>query len=164
MRTKQFGQCDLIRPLSQKFGIGYYFDGENPQFMDAFEVAVLQSEAEQNRQAEQAAKQQRQEHDERLKAIEQQRLEEIVPDDAKAVIVAETAINNTPEAITGDYVIVDYSEKALAVFGDTRAIKDRLKAWGGRFNPKLTHEGQKKAGWIFSKSKEQEVKNLLTVK
>ena len=45
LRTKQFGQCDLVRPLSQKFGIGYYFDDENPQFMDAFEVAVLQGEA-----------------------------------------------------------------------------------------------------------------------
>jgi hypothetical protein len=59
---------------------------------------------------------------------------------------------------------VDYSEKALAVFGDTKPVKDQLKALGGRFNPKLTHEGTKKAGWIFSKSKEQEVKNLLTVK
>jgi hypothetical protein len=46
LRTKTFVQCDLIRPLSQKFGIGYYVDDENPQFMDAFEVAVLQSEAE----------------------------------------------------------------------------------------------------------------------
>ncbi|MDR2691443.1 MAG: fusion protein, partial [Dysgonamonadaceae bacterium] len=64
LRTKQFGQCDLIRPLSQKFGIGYYFNDENPEFMDAFEVAVLRSEAEQNKQAEQAAKQQRQERDE----------------------------------------------------------------------------------------------------
>jgi hypothetical protein len=43
-------------------------------------------------------------------------------------------------------------------------VKDLLKALGGRFNPKLTHEGGKRAGWIFSKSKEQEIKNLLTVK
>jgi hypothetical protein len=35
---------------------------------------------------------------------------------------------------------------------------------GGRFNPKLTHEGEKKAGWIFSKSKENELNNLLTFK
>jgi hypothetical protein len=63
-----------------------------------------------------------------------------------------------------DFLIVDYSQKALAVFGDTRPIKDQLKALGGRFNPKLTHEGEKKAGWIFSKSKEQEIRNLLTIK
>jgi hypothetical protein len=83
LRTKQFGYCDLIRPLSQKFGIGYYFDDENPQFMDAFEVVVLQSEAEQ------AAKQERQERDEQLKATGRERLEAIVPADVKAVIVAE---------------------------------------------------------------------------
>jgi hypothetical protein len=74
------------------------------------------------------------------------------------------ATNATPTAITGDFVIVDYSLKALALFGDTRPIKDKLKALGGRFNPKLAHEGTKKAGWIFSKSKEQELRNLLTIK
>jgi hypothetical protein len=72
LRTKQFGQCDLIRPLSQKFGIGYYFDDENPQFMDAFEVAVLRSEAGQNKQAKQEAKQQQEERNEQLKAIGRQ--------------------------------------------------------------------------------------------
>jgi hypothetical protein len=59
---------------------------------------------------------------------------------------------------------VDYSEKALAVFGDTRAIKDRLMALGGRFNPKLSHNDGKSAGWIFSKTKEQELRDLLTIK
>jgi hypothetical protein len=275
LRTKTFGQCDLIRPLSQKFGIGYYFDDENPQFMDAFEVAVLRSEAEQNRQAEQAARHQQEEHDERLKTIGRQRLEAIIPEDAKAVIVAELhedesdgmtdyygyctqrkvilgfsnhtkdlfsemrkyaanfnetaylAENNekyehrekytggegyylgeskyygwsvskksyfrdresilnafaltagdeanvyvkvqtdakaTPETVSGDFIIVDYSEKALAVFGDTRPIKDRLKALGGRFNPKLMHNEKKQAGWIFSKTKKNDLRNLLTVK
>jgi hypothetical protein len=243
--------------------------------MDAFEVAVLRSEAEQNKQAEQAAKQQRQERDEQLKTIGRQRLEAIVPADAKAVIVAElhenesdsmtdyygyrtqrmvilgfsthtrdlfpemrkvatnfeetahlaiengkyehrekysmgagyylgeskyhgwiiqkerlygsreqsieryaltagteanicvkvrTEADRAKEAVTGDFVIVDYSEKALAVFGDTKPVKDELKALGGRFNPKLNHEGTKRAGWIFSKVREQEVRNLLTVK
>jgi len=65
---------------------------------------------------------------------------------------------------TTDFLIVDYSQKALAIFGDTRPMKEKLKALGGRFNPKLTHEGTKKAGWIFSKSKEQELRNLLNIK
>jgi hypothetical protein len=72
--------------------------------------------------------------------------------------------HSVSETTAGDFLIVDYSEKALAVFGDTRPIKEDLKALGGRFNPKLTHESEKKAGWIFSKSKEQQVRNLLTVK
>lgn len=57
--------------------------------------------------------------------------------------------------------IVDYSEKALAVFGDTKPIKEELSALGGRFNPKLTYEGEKKAGWIFSKSKREQLEKLL---
>jgi hypothetical protein len=275
LRTKKFGQCDLILPLSRKFGIGYYFDDVNPQFMDTFKVAILHSEAEQNAQAEQEAKQREQAHREQLETTGRERLQKLVPDDAKAVIIAElreddsnpmtdyfgynivrtvilgfsnhtkylfsemrkyaanfdetaylteknkdyehrdkyaggdgyylgksaygwivkktrycvdkesiirafalnagdeanicvkvgkTAITDVPEAITGDFIIVDYSEKAIAIFGDTKPVKDQLMALGGRFNPKLTHEGQKKAGWIFSKSKKQELNDLLTVK
>lgn len=51
----------------------------------------------------------------------------------------------------GSFKIVDYSEKAFAVVGDTREIKDTLKQHGGRFNPSLTVGGSKCAGWIFSK-------------
>lgn len=56
---------------------------------------------------------------------------------------------------------MDYSEKAIAVFGDTKPVKDALHAFGGRFNARLTHDGQKKAGWIFQKTKEDEVRRLL---
>ena len=70
--------------------------------------------------------------------------------------------SETPAAITGDFIIVDYSEKAIAVFGDTRPIKDYLNALGGRYNSKLTYQNEKRAGWVFSKTKEQEVRNLLT--
>jgi len=72
--------------------------------------------------------------------------------------------NKAEQAVTDDFIIVDYSEKALAVFGDTRPIKDRLLAIGGRFNTRLTHNGEKRAGWVFPKSKEQELRNLLTIK
>lgn len=58
--------------------------------------------------------------------------------------------NKEAEGI-GAFKIVDYSEKAFAVVGDTREIKDTLKQHGGRFNPSLTVGGSKCAGWIFSK-------------
>jgi hypothetical protein len=274
LRTRKFGQCDLIRPLSEKFGIGYYYDDGNPQFMDAFEVLALYSEAEYKAREEQEARQKEQERDEQLQAIGRERLKTLIPENAKAVIVAElhenesdsmtdyygystqrtviigfsnhtrdlfsemrknasnftetaylatenkeyehrekysmgdgyylgeskyggwtvskeriydrekfierfapvasdeanicvkvqAATNDTPKAVTGDFIIVDYSEKAIAVFGDTKPVKDQLKALGGRFNPKLSHEGGKQAGWIFSKSQEQELRNLLTIK
>jgi hypothetical protein len=275
LRTHRFGQCDLIRPLSEKFGIGYYYDDENPQFMDAFEVAVLRSEAEQAEKTEMEEMREEQERREQLKATGKERLQTLIPEDAKAVIIAELHEDDsdpmtdyfgyhtartvilgfsthtkdlfsemrryaanfegtahlaeenkeyehrekysmgagyylgksrhsgwsvkkekfygerertveryaliagdeanicvkdqaeataTHEAVTGDFMIVDYSEKALAVFGDTKPVKDRLKALGGRFNPKLTHGGTKQAGWIFSKSKERELNSLLIIK
>ncbi len=66
------------------------------------------------------------------------------------------------EAVTVEGLeMVDYSEKAVAVFGDTKAIKEQLKELGGRFNPSLNYNGEKRAGWIFSKKKADEVRNLM---
>lgn len=42
--------------------------------------------------------------------------------------------------------IVNYSEKSIAVIGDTKGIKEQLKSAKGRFNPRLSCG----AGWIFS--------------
>jgi len=50
--------------------------------------------------------------------------------------------------------IVDYSERAFAVIGETKQIKDLLQSLGGSFN-KWLKCGE---GWIFSK------KHLSTVK
>lgn len=66
------------------------------------------------------------------------------------------------EAVTVEGLeIVDYSEKAIAVFGDTKAVKDQLKELGGRFNPSLNYDGEKRAGWIFSKKQADKVKELI---
>ena len=50
--------------------------------------------------------------------------------------------------------IVDYSEKAIAVIGDTKPLKDVLKSLGGKFNFRLKCG----AGWIFPKTKIDEVR------
>ena len=235
--TKAMDRTDIINPLSKKFGIGRYYDDVKPEFMDAFEVAILL------------------------------RFTEIFPEDAQAVIVArlkqdesdmqtdyfasstqrtvilgfsthkrdifsemrkhaehfeETAYLsefnqdyehrekysmgagyylgeskyhgwiiekvpvydrdrtteefayiagnedniriNKPDGTPPDNLkledkanctMVEYSAKAVAVFGNTKPIKDELKAMGGRFNNRLTFKGEKIAGWIFPKSKEQ---------
>lgn len=60
----------------------------------------------------------------------------------------------------GKVHIVDYSEKAIAVIGDTKPIKDRLKAMGGRFNFRLSCG----PGWIFSKSRLQDVCEALNIR
>ena len=275
LRTHEYEQCDLIRPLSKKFGIGFYYDDVNPQFVDEFEIAILCNDAERIMQGRNEEAQKQTERNGQLRAIGRERLQTLIPADAKAIVIAELHENESEpmtdyygyrtertvilgfsthtkdlfsemrkyagnfegtaylatenkeyehrekysmgsgyylgqskysgwiirkerfcskreetieryaliagdeanicvkvtadktdaekETVTGDYIIVDYSEKAIAVFGDTRAIKDDLKALGGRFNPKLTHDNEKKAGWIFSKSREEEVCNLLNI-
>lgn len=67
---------------------------------------------------------------------------------------------NKPDTIEAKGVqIIDYSEKAIAIVGDTRAIKDTLKTLGGRFNAHLTCG----AGWIFSKAKEATLREALNI-
>lgn len=53
--------------------------------------------------------------------------------------------------------IVVYSDKAIAVYGETRQYAEQFKEIGGYFNARL-REG---AGWIFSKKRELEVRNVL---
>lgn len=54
--------------------------------------------------------------------------------------------------------IIDYSDKAFAVVGDTKAVKDELKKLGGRFNGKLSCG----AGWIFANKMRQEVERFIS--
>lgn len=70
---------------------------------------------------------------------------------------------DVPEKVTPTKIevsgveIIDYSEKAIAVIGDTKPIKDQLKELGGRFNSRLTCG----AGWVFLKTKREEVELLI---
>lgn len=267
LRTKEFFTADIIRPLKEKFGIGYYYDSENPQFMDAFEVLILLQEAEYKKKAEQDEAEKERIRVEQVREIGRKRFAEILPEDAQGIIVArlkqddsdrmtdyyahstqrtviigfskhkrdlfsemrkyapnleETAYlaeknedfehrekysmgngyylgesiysgwiiekvkvydrnrtiedfayiagneenirigksDTTPpskptEESSSGCTLVEYSAKAVAVFGETKAIKDELKSMGGRFNSRLTFSGKKMAGWIFPKSQEQ---------
>jgi hypothetical protein len=55
----------------------------------------------------------------------------------------------------------NYTEKSVAVFGDTKPFSDRLKELGGRYNPNLTLNGEKTPGWIFSNKKKEELQQLI---
>ncbi len=269
LRTKDYQTADIIRPLKEKFGIGYYYDSENPQYMDSFEVAILLQEAQQKKKAEQEEAEKEKVRVEEVKKIGRLRMIAIFPENAQAVIVARlkqnesdsqtdyyassvqrtvilgfsthkrdifsemrkhapnfegtaylaefnedyehrekysmgdgyylgeskysgwiiektpiykrentieefaytagnedtihiskpnsTPPSNPPGAVKNGCTLVEYSTKAVAVFGDTKSIKDELRAMGGRFNARLTFNGKKLAGWIFSKSQEQQL-------
>ena len=62
--------------------------------------------------------------------------------------------------------IVDYSEKAIAIFGDTKYYKNKLNEIQGKFNDSLNFknengETEKKAGWIFPKVRKDMVKQVV---
>lgn len=69
-------------------------------------------------------------------------------------IKEEVVSNEEPQK---EIEVIDYSEKAIAVIGDTKPIKDLLKSLGGRFNFRLSCG----AGWVFPKSKKEEVEKLI---
>ena len=268
--TKEIHRTDILRPYSQKFGIGMYYTDTPPEFMDAFEVAALVAEAEQKAKEDTEAKVRAKDEHDRIAAIGAERLRRIMPDNVQGVIVAELneteytdpsyecrettsvrtvilgfsttprngfgelrkAARNLPETaylaeynkdyehrspgftlgispysgwsihkmthytregfierlayiagdennirltspspertqeagpitVQGDFILTNYSEKAVALFGDTKPIKDALSDLGGRFNGRLTYRGEKCAGWVFPKAKEMQVRELI---
>lgn len=87
----------------------------------------------------------------------------IEPKAKKSSVKPENEEAKEVEAVTIEGIeVVDYSEKAIAVFGETKAIKEQLKELGGRFNTSLNYNGEKRAGWIFSKKQADKVKELIT--
>ena len=73
--------------------------------------------------------------------------------EAKTEQAAEVAPIQTE---AGKINIIEYG-KGVAVVGDTKPVKEQLKAMGGRFNFRLTCG----AGWVFPISKLEELKALL---
>lgn len=278
LETHEFHTSDLIRPLSEKFGIGIYYDDANPKFLDPLETAVLLTKAKEKKaEAERKAEEEREEY-ERIAKIGAERLRPLIPTDAKAVIIGTLRVNECdsytdyydysigrtvilgfskhtrnlfsemrkhaanfeetaylaeynadyehrenysmgdgmylgehkysgwtiekepiydlekfieryahtagdeanlcikapqtdsdtaeqPTATTDlsmfNLEIVEYSEKAIAVFGDTKPIKNVLKDLNGLFRANLTYKGERRAGWIYSKKQETKVREAL---
>ena len=278
LETHEFHTSDLIRPLSEKFGIGIYYDDANPKFLDPLETAVLLTEAKEKKaEAERKAEEASEEY-ERIAKIGAERLRPLIPTDAKAVIIGTLRVNernsytdyydysigrtvilgfskhtrnlfsemrkhaanfegtaylaeynadyehrenysmgdgmylgehkysgwtiekepiydlekfieryahtagdeanlcikapqtdsDTAEQPTAtadlsmfNLEIVEYSEKAIAVFGDTKPIKNVLKDLNGLFRANLTYKGERRAGWIYSKKQETKVREAL---
>ena len=74
---------------------------------------------------------------------------------APFVMMPPAAAKSSPATIQ----LIQYSEKAVAVIGDTKPIKEKLKQLGGRFNMFLSCG----AGWVFPKTKETAIKEALSL-
>jgi len=55
----------------------------------------------------------------------------------------------------------DYTQAAVAIFGNTKPYLTEIKKIGGIFNARLKYNGSTAAGWIFPKTKLQVVKQLV---
>jgi|GEM_PF-553093 len=60
-----------------------------------------------------------------------------------------------------EFVVVEYSERSIALFGDTKAIKDKLMELHGAFNRHLKYNDQPASGWVFSKKREAAIRQLI---
>ena len=278
LRTHEFHTSDLIRPLSEKFGIGMYYDDANPKFLDPLETAALLTKAREKKTEDDRKAEEERQRNKHTAKIGSERLRPLIPSDAKAVIIGELRVSEcdsytdyydyriertvilgfsthtrnlfsemrkyaanfegtaylaendkeyehrenysmgdgmylgrnkysgwtiekepicdlekfieryahtagdeanlcmkapqrnsdtaeqstaTADLSTLSLEIVEYSEKAIAVFGDTRPIKDILKDLNGLFRANLTYKGERRAGWIYSKKQETKVREAL---
>lgn len=90
------------------------------------------------------------------------------PKDTAPKAAAPKAADPKPEATapkTGKprFTMIQYSEKSLALFGDTKSIKEELKRIGGRYNPHLHPfaKDQSVPGWVFSNKAKQDLEDLI---
>jgi len=60
-----------------------------------------------------------------------------------------------------EFVIVHYSEKSVALFGNTISIKEKLMELHGVFNRHLKYNDQPASGWVFSKKREAAIRQLI---
>lgn len=71
-------------------------------------------------------------------------------------------VTTTPGGNSYNLQIVDYSEKGVVLTGDTKPIKDEIKALGGKFGMRFdTSKVPSGVGWIFPKTKLAEIEKLV---
>ena len=65
----------------------------------------------------------------------------------------EEPAHQAAAAVAEGVHVTVYSDRALAVTGDTKPLRARLKELGGRFCAGLTIDGVRRAGWVFSRNR-----------
>ena len=96
------------------------------------------------------------------KQKELEKLQKVIDKKKNKIKTSEPDIKQEKPVQTNSNIeIIDYSDRAIAVIGDTYSIKDQLKELGARWNSGLTINGKKTKGWILSKRKKSDVENLI---
>ncbi len=161
--TKHMDRTDIINPLSQKFGIGRYYDDVNPEFMDAFEVAVLLQEAQQKAKMEAEEADKERIKVEEVKEVGRKRFAGIFPEGAQAVVVAR--LKQDESDMQTDYfasstqrtVILGFSAHKRDIFSEMRkhAANFEETAYLSEYNKDYEHREKYSmgAGYYLGESK-----------
>lgn len=81
--------------------------------------------------------------------------------DTETLVAHKPKIKKASRPEVNQVKMIDYSEKAIAVIGDSTEIYDELKELRGVWNRNLTVDGERTKGWLFPKSKESQVSDIL---
>lgn len=57
--------------------------------------------------------------------------------------------------------LVKYSDRAVALIGDTKPLKEKLSELWGSYNPHLKINGETVKGWVFSAKREPQLRQLI---
>lgn len=71
--------------------------------------------------------------------------------------IASLEAGGTAGLLAAPVRVIPYSPRSIAVVGDTRALRGRLKALGGWWCPFLTVDGLPARGWVFRADRMREV-------
>lgn len=161
--TKDMDKTDILTPLSKKFGIGRYYDDVNPEFMDAFEVAILLQEAQTKAKAGADHAERERIRVENVKKAGRRRFSEIFPENAQAVIVAR--LKRDESDIQTDYfasstqrtVILGFSTHKRDIFSEMRRHASNFEetVWLADYNSQYEHREKYSmgAGYYLGESK-----------
>ena len=74
--------------MSEKFGIGKYYDDANPKFLDPLETAALLTKAREKKTEDDRKAEEERQRNEHTAKIGAERLRLLIPSNAKAVILS----------------------------------------------------------------------------
>ena len=127
-----FYSTDIIRPLSKKFGIGYYYDENNPIFKTKDELKEIIQKAHSKKEQDEREAEQERSRKESVKIIGRKLLAEIIPDDAAAMIVGRLKQNESDSQT--DYYASSVQRTVILGFSKhTRDLFPEMRKYAGNF-------------------------------
>ncbi len=172
INTHVFNSSTHIRPLSEKFGIGIYYDDKTTQYMTENEVAELLAKALVKQNMEQYKAEEEKAEREKVRAIDREWLKESIPQDAKAIIVARLKQDDSDSQT--DYfassvqrtIILGFSKHKRDLFSEMRKYANNFEgiAYLAEYNEDYEHREKYSmgngyylgkssySGWIIEKS------------